>query len=172
MKTARARLILTIVTFFIALTGCGSDSGGSLSDATSSTSKWVGNYKLTGIMALDRTYYEASRYTVNSGSCGFKLSDNSDGWHQLLETNDCKLKDEYGDTYPIVYSGSYKIKIDTYGSISEVDTSSTGTSSNTTSTSTLLKIDVTFGTSSAVMKTVVRLGSGVIVDYTYSYSKQ
>ena len=172
MQTPTARLILTIVTFFIALTGCGSDSGGSLSDATSSTSKWVWNYKLTGIMAYNRTYGESYRYTVNSGSCGFNLSDNADGWHQLLETNDCTIKDEYGDTYPIVSKATYKIKIDTYGSISEVDTSSIGSSSNTTSTSTILEIDVTFGTSSAVMKTIVRLGSGGIVDYTYSYSKQ
>jgi hypothetical protein len=173
MNTIKSALLKMIPVIFFIFTACGSDSGGGdLSTATESTSKWTGKYKLTNIMAYDRQYYETYRYTIGSGSCGFTLSDNSNGWYRLQETNDCSIKDEYGDTYPLVSSSRMNIKIDSYGSLSDVEEDSIGTSSSNTSSSTILEIDLTFGTSTAVLKTVVELEQGAIVDYTYTYSKQ
>ncbi|MEY4630039.1 MAG: hypothetical protein RIQ81_159 [Pseudomonadota bacterium] len=160
----------------LVLYGCGSDSGGSLSDTPTETgtsaSKRTGKYALTDILAIDRVDYESYRYTVSTGFCGFQLSESQNGWFLLQETNDCKLKDEYGDLYSRVSSGSFKIKLDAYGSLSDVDMTGGGTSTDNTSSSNILAMDLTFGTSSAVMKTVVELSSGLVVDYTYNFSKK
>lgn len=172
MKKTQTSLFFSLAIACLSLSGCGSDSGGGLTSTSGESAKWVGSYKMTDIVAFDHTYYDSYRFTISSGSCGFQLSSDTAGWYLLVESNDCRIRNEYGDTYPIVSASRLRLKIDAYGSISEVDSSSIGTSSNNTSTATILAMDLTFGTSSAVMKTTKRLGSGDIYDYTYSYSKK
>lgn len=143
-----------------------------MTDATAASSKWVGNYKLNDVTFYDETNDEFGRFSISSGSCGFKISDNSDGWYVLQDSSDCRIRDEYGNTYPIVFNATLKIKIDSYGSISDVDESYGGTSSDNTSTTTVLASDLTFGASSAVKRVLLEFNSGEIVLYTYSYSKK
>lgn len=172
MKSHLASVFCQLTIACLSLAGCGSDSGGSLSAAATETGKWVGNYGLTGISAFNQTSYDTYQFTVSSGSCGFRLSEDTGGWYLLKEANDCKITDEWGDQYPMVSASSLKIKIDSFGSLSQVDQSSVGTSSNYTSSATILEMDLTFGTTSAVMRTTTRLVSGDIANYTYSYTKR
>lgn len=150
--------------------GSGIDDGVSSSvedEQEEAANLYSGRYVVTSVTAND--YYNMYYYDVVGGHCGMELTHAGTTKYDVVENNDCTLRDNHGDVFIWNDASEFTAVLDKFGAIVDVERVDSSAGSEIEDGS-IISFEMRFTETRAISK-VVRMVETFEVEYTYEYTR-